>query len=245
MSLIGDDYTTGDGLTLGVSLVLLEIPDEAWIKQVLISAFNTLTIEENWSDEYGDITTDQATRIMSLMLQTLQFNYEPPMTIPAGATMIWHTNAPPTRWLLCDGGAVLKAEYPELYAVIGDEYGSTETQFGLPDMSDVSPMGVGGFVGLNDFAGSDTVTLTTNQIPAHNHGVTDPGHTHPPLSPSTTFLGNKPSGTNTAPASTFLGTSATTGSATTGISTNNTGDGDAHNNLSPVFGVYFIIYGGA
>lgn len=225
MTIIGDDYTTGDGLTLSVSLVLLEIPDEAWIKQVLISAFNTLTIEENWNDDYGDITTDEATRIMSLMLQTLQFNYEPPSMIPAGATMIWHTNAPPTGWLLCDGGAVLKADYPALYAVLGDKYGSTSTQFGLPDMSDVSPFGVGGIVSLDDYAGEETHVLTTPEIPSHSHTILLRGS-------------GTAGGTNNranAPTQTTLASN---------LVTDATGGGGAHNNLHPVFGVNFIIFGG-
>jgi len=225
MAIIGDDYTTGDGLTLSVSLVLLEIPNEAWIKQVLISAFNTLTIDENWNDDYGDITTDEATRIMSLMLQTLQFDYEPPSMIPAGATMIWHTNAPPTGWLLCDGGAVLKADYPELYAVLGDKYGSTSTQFGLPDMSDVSPMGVGGIVGLDGFAGEQSHTLITSEIPSHSHTILLRGS-------------GTAGGTNNrinAPTQTTLASN---------IVTDATGGGASHNNLHPVFGVNFIIFGG-
>lgn len=225
MGLIGEDYTTGDGLTLGVSLVLLEIPDEAWIKQVLISAFNTLTIEGNWNDDYGDITSDEATRIMSLMLQTLQFNYEPPSMIPAGATMIWHTNAPPTGWLLCDGGAVLKADYPALYAVLGDKYGSTSTQFGLPDMEDVSPFGVGGIVSLDDYAGELDHTLNTSEIPAHNHTILLRGS-------------GTAGGTNNranAPTQTTLASN---------LVTDATGGGSAHNTLHPVFGVNFIIFGG-
>lgn len=36
-------------------------------------------------------------------------------------------------FLDCNGAFILKADYAELYAVIGSEYGETSTQFGLPD----------------------------------------------------------------------------------------------------------------
>jgi len=77
--LFGDVFSTGDGLTLGVSLVLLEIPNENWIKASIINALNTMSIEANWAGDNGDITPEQAQQIVSLMLQTIQFDYEPPI----------------------------------------------------------------------------------------------------------------------------------------------------------------------
>lgn len=239
--MIGSDYTTGDGLSLGVSLVLLEIPDEAWIRRVLISAFNTLTIEENWNDDYGAITTDQATRIMSLMLQTLTFDYEPPTMIPVGATMTWHTPTPPTGWLLCDGGIASASEWPDLFAVWGYTYGGSGDDFGLLDMADFSPMGVGGAVGLDDVAGDFTHTLTTGEMPSHAHTVNDPGHTHAFERRTTNGAG----ATFAAmPGQVATTTNGVTNSATTGISVNANGSGLPHNILHPVRGVYWIVYAG-
>lgn len=242
--MIGSDYTTGDGLSLGVSLVLLEIPDEAWIRRVLISAFNTLTIEENWNDDYGAITTDQATRIMSLMLQTLTFDYEPPTMIPVGATMTWHTPTPPTGWLLCDGGIASASEWPDLFAVWGYTYGGSGDDFGLLDMADFSPMGVGGAVGLDDVAGDFTHTLTTGEMPSHTHTVNDPGHFHRIPKESVTIN----AGVNVAQPAARTDNPATpnmvTDSKVTGITINANGSGLPHNILHPVRGVYWIVYGG-
>jgi microcystin-dependent protein len=194
---------------------------------VLFYALDFVQNLNNWRD-YSDEVLDDTTvdDIRALVDNATDSLMRPIMLVPPGATMLWHTNAPPTRWLLCTGGAVLKAEYPELYAVLGDKYGSTTDQFGLPDLTDVSPMGVGGLVSLDGNAGSPTHTLTTGEMPAHTHG---------PGSPHTNFFGFRSGGTNTAPVGTALGVMGATASA---------GGGGAHNNLSPVFGVYFIIYGG-
>lgn len=265
--LIGDDYTTGDGLSLGVSLVLLEIPDEDWIKQVLISAFNTLTIEDNWNDKLGAITKDQATRVMSLMLQTLIFDYEPPPVTPVGAMMPWPGAAAPTGWILCQGQSLLRASYVDLFALIGTTYGAADsTHFNLPDMRDKSPMGAGGTVVTNpgDLNGELTHALVIGEIPshdhdyaqvAHNHGVTDGGHAHVERTGSvqahqalggtgfTTF------GTATSANSALQNTD----SATTGITVNNASAGitfhaqglnHPHNTVHPVIGLNYIIFTG-
>lgn len=250
MTLIGDDYTTGDGLTLSVSLVLLEIPNEAWIKQVLISAFNTLTIEENWSDDYGDITTDQATRVMSLMLQTLQFDYEPPPMTPIGGMMEYAGSVVPDAWLLCDGQAVSRTTYAELFAQLGITWGAGDgvTTFNVPNLIDRSPMGAGGSIvpTPTQLAGAATHTLITSEIPSHNHGVTDPGHNHQP-SGATVFQGSNAGGStgfevDIAGQTRVQITNTTTN--TTGISIQNTGGDGEHNNIHPVVGVTYIIYAG-
>ena len=59
--------------------------------------------------------------------------------IPYGGT------TPPISFLLCDGLEIPKADYPELYAVIGDAFGSAAeaTHFKLPDLRECVPVGVG------------------------------------------------------------------------------------------------------
>jgi len=186
-------------------------------------ALSELLRPENF-EQFGSVTPEE----VADRFETMFFEFrdsECNVSIPPGATMIWHTNAPPTRWLLCTGGAVLKSEYPELYAVIGDKYGSTETQFGLPDMQSVSPFGAGGDVGLDDYNGALTHTLTTNEIPAHNHTI---------LLRGSGTAGGTANRAN-APTQTTLASNLATDAA---------GGGAAHNNLHPVFGVFFIIYGG-
>lgn len=88
---------------------------------------------------------------------------------------------------------------------------------------------------LGATGGEQTHVLTTPEIPAHNHGVTDPGHTHTYLQ-RTQFTAGSGIGTNWATDQT-----ANTGNSQTGISIQNAGGGGSHNNLQPYMLVNKII----
>ena len=78
--------------------------------------------------------------------------------------------------------------------------------------------------------GEETHLLSTPEIPAHNHGVTDSGHTHSGVQPGGGATGS--SGTGGA-AVFYIDVNGSTASATTGISINNAGGGGTHNNMQP------------
>ena len=90
----------------------------------------------------------------------------------------------------------------------------------------------GGTLGAT--GGSQTHTLTTPEIPAHSHGVTDPGHQH--QVPTSIGLGGTGSGDVVQTASTNV-----SGSAATGISIDNAGGGGAHRNVQPTIVLNYII----
>lgn len=105
-------------------------------------------------------------------------------------------------WLLCDGSEVLQAQYLELYLLIGDAFGSpsSEGYFRLPDargrvLGSVQESTGTSYYCVGDNRGIESVTLTTAQLAAHNHGVTDPGHAHS----GTTDAGGVHSHTTNAP----------------------------------------------
>lgn len=58
--------------------------------------------------------------------------------IPIGVVQAFAGNTVPNGWLLCDGSAVSRTDYAELYAVIGDIYGAGDgsTTFNLPNLVD-------------------------------------------------------------------------------------------------------------
>ena len=69
-------------------------------------------------------------------------------SIPSGIIAMWSgaSNAIPTGWVLCNG------------------------QNGTPDLRNRFIVGAGSSYSVGNTGGSDTVSLNTNQIPAHSHG---------------------------------------------------------------------------
>lgn len=75
-------------------------------------------------------------------------------------------------WLLCNGQRVAKQQFTALYAVIGDTYGSfDQTTFALPNLGGRVAGGASASNARGSSEGTETVTLSLTQIPAHNHNV--------------------------------------------------------------------------
>jgi len=54
---------------------------------------------------------------------------------PVGSTRAWHMETVPQGYLECNGASLLRASYPELFAVLGTTYGTADgTHFNLPDL---------------------------------------------------------------------------------------------------------------
>jgi microcystin-dependent protein len=76
----------------------------------------------------------------------------------------------PLGWALCDGSVLPISGNDALYTLIGTTYGGDgQTTFALPDLRSRVPMHQGNGHVLGEKAGTETVTLTTNHLPAHNH----------------------------------------------------------------------------
>src|SRR5580698_8965242 len=92
-----------------------------------------------------------------------------------GEIRMFGGNFAPFGWLFCDGSLVSIADYDVLYNLIGTTYGGNgQTTFGLPNLSSRIPIHAGQSQGtqlyqLGQTGGVETVTLNTNQIPAHAH----------------------------------------------------------------------------
>jgi microcystin-dependent protein len=87
-----------------------------------------------------------------------------------GEIRMFGGNFAPVGWALCNGALLPISEYDVLFNLIGTTYGGDgQSTFALPNLQSRVPVHQGpGFV-IGQLAGSETVTLTTQQIPAHSH----------------------------------------------------------------------------
>lgn len=98
-------------------------------------------------------------------------------TLPIGAIMPFGSDTIPENWLLCNGQAVSRETYANLFNTIGTTYGSGDgfTTFNLPDLQGKIPVGLDendtDFDTLGNTGGEKEHTLTIDEIPTHNHGV--------------------------------------------------------------------------
>lgn len=87
-----------------------------------------------------------------------------------GEIRLFGGNFAPVGWLLCQGQVLPISQYDVLFNLIGTTYGGDgEETFALPDLSSRIPVHVGAGYALGQQGGVEQVTLTTNQLPVHNH----------------------------------------------------------------------------
>ena len=80
-------------------------------------------------------------------------------TLPVGSIIPYGSNTAPTGFLLCDGSEVSKEAYPDLYAVIGDSFGTaTDGKFKLPDLRGKFVQGANGDLATVKEAGLPNIT---------------------------------------------------------------------------------------
>jgi microcystin-dependent protein len=79
-------------------------------------------------------------------------------------------NFAPVGWAFCSGQLMPISEYQALFALIGTTYGGDGiSTFALPDLRGRLPLHFAAGFALGQRGGSETVTLNSNEIPAHNH----------------------------------------------------------------------------
>jgi len=167
---------------------------------------------------------------MTLLAPTLQG------FVPIGTLLPYAGATSPTNWLLCDGAAVSRTTYAELFNIIGTAYGAGDgsTTFGLPDLRGRAPVGkddmggsaasrltsgVSGVDGttIGASGGAQSHTLTAAQMPSHTHtgsgttSTTNTDHTHSsgngqPIATHVGGYSTAPSGVGAATVSGIVGT---------------------------------------
>ncbi len=146
-------------------------------------------------------------------------------------------NFAPRNWAFCDGQLLPIASNTALFALLGTTYGGDgRTYFGLPDLRGRVAIHPGTGPGLStrqqgQLGGSENETLSTTQIPAHNHSIAV----------------NSASGNSDSPTGNYLAVNSegikqysTTSDGVAGA-IGSSGSGQSHNNMPPFLGIYHVI----
>ena len=92
-----------------------------------------------------------------------------------GEIRMFAGNFPPNGWAFCEGQTIPISENDALFTLIGTTYGGDgQETFNLPNLASRVPIHMGtGKDGITyqigEMAGTEQETLTTQQIPIHNH----------------------------------------------------------------------------
>jgi len=155
---------------------LLDIPDITWFKDSILTALAEMTVPENWygdDEDYRQYALLQANRMMATY-KVLNFN-----PFPVGMIITYSSDVIPPGYLDCDGSYYSITEYPELYAVIGEQYcygGCEDGFFAVPYTKGYWTVDNDGSYVLGDSFGNTSVSIGVSNLPAHSHE--DLGHSH-------------------------------------------------------------------
>lgn len=173
MPLSGDPYRADIGVTDDLITFAVTLRDVPWLIEAFTAALHTLTLIENWTDEYSDGLIDNGREYGADLCETITFMDrvgEINPYIVADTTML------PPNVLPCTGLTYDIDEYPKLAARLPAALVG-ETTFTTPDLRGRTLIGAGTGSGLTtrtvaESLGEEAHTLSEAEMPAHTHGYT-------------------------------------------------------------------------
>ena len=142
-----------------------------------------------WGNVGNDATTvsniaNNATFVSTLLANTTFVNNIVTVVITNNPTAITEslevgfirvhpiTSIPSSKWLRCDGSAISRTTYADLFAFVGTIYGvgNGSTTFNIPDFRDKQITGYSGTKAIGSTSGSETHQISSANLPTHTHG---------------------------------------------------------------------------
>lgn len=103
---------------------------------------------------------------------------------PTGSGSLFYGSIAPSGWLFCDGAAISRVTFSELFGVIGTVFGVGDgsATFNIPDFRGRSVIGVGAGAGLTNrilaaTGGLEEVALSEGELASHNHDFVNTNNT--------------------------------------------------------------------
>lgn len=145
-------------------------------------------------EEFSQFENIQSGEQIKVLFGKIQQYFE--HLLPTGGTTQFAGETAPNGYLMCQGQAISRTTYVNLFNVIGTKYGNGDgsTTFNIPDLRGRVPVGKDDrdtdFKTLGNMGGEKAHTLTVQEMPSHNHSATltiNSGgvHTHSASSTST------------------------------------------------------------
>jgi microcystin-dependent protein len=158
-----------------------------------------------------------------------------------GEIRMFGGNFAPVAWAFCQGQLMSIAQNEALFTLLGTTYGGDgQETFGLPNVASRIPMhfGKGPSISqtyqIGEAAGVESVTLTTQQIPVHNHAMLASGANGQQPQPQNAYLAQ------TNPGFPYVAASTPVINFNAGALAP-VGGSQPHENLQPFLVVTFII----
>jgi microcystin-dependent protein len=151
-----------------------------------------------------------------------------------GEIRMFAGNFAPAGWMFCEGQLLPISEFETLFNLIGTTYGGDgQSTFQLPDLRGRVPIHFGNGFTLAETGGVETVTLTINQIPSHNHALLASQDTANTLNPAGNVLAT------TETITPYISVAPT--APLSPVSVASVGGSQPHDNFQPYLCVDFII----
>lgn len=161
-----------------------------------------------------------------------------------GEIRMFGGNFAPVGWALCQGQLMSISQYAALFSILGTTYGGDGiSTFGLPDLQGRAPLHWGQGQGLSNYeigaqVGVESVTLITNQMPAHTHAMSANSQPGTESKPNGAFLANSADASLNGLTIYSAATSDTTLNPT---SMTSAGGSQPHDNMQPYLAINYII----
>jgi len=154
----------------------------------------------------------------------------------------------PNDWHACDGSLLSVSQYSALFSLLGTYFGGDGvSNFALPDLRSRVAIGVGQGGSLAPYTlgqktGVETVTLTANQVPQHNHTIGVSTSAASSSNPQNAFLAQPTGSYERTPVTvSSYAAAATSGTTLAPGSVSSFGGGQSHNNIQPVQALQYCI----